>query len=296
MRIIQPVDITPALLYSSNVPEDEYPPWTAGTYIQGDRRIVEHRVYEVLAESTTDAPLAGIVKSPPSWLDVGATNRWRMFDSKVGSTTSYAGAVDVELQPGQVVNAVALLNLRGRDASVTMTDPVDGVVYERELQLVDAGVTNWYDWFFAPIGRQADFVLLDLPAYGTATLRVRVENADDDAAVGELVLGRQAELGVALYGTGVGIIDYSRKSTDEFGITSVVKRDYSKRCEFDVAVDTALVGYVQRLLASIRARPVVWIGDEQHEATLVYGYYRDFSISISTPSYSDGTITVEGLT
>lgn len=296
MRIIQPVDVTPAVLYSSNVAEDEYPPWTAGTYTQGARRILGHRVYEVLAESTSDAPLAGLVTVPPTWLDLGVTNRWRMFDDKVGSVTSHAGTVDVELRPGQVFNAVALLNLTGRDAVVTMTDPVDGVVYERDLQLVDAGVTNWYDWFFAPIGRQADFVLLDLPAYGTATLRVRVENADDTAAVGELVLGRQVELGVALYGTGVGIIDYSRKSTDEFGVTTVVKRDYSKRCEFDVAVDTELVGYVQRTLAGIRARPVVWIGDDAHEATLVYGYYRDFSISISTPSYSDATITVEGLT
>lgn len=125
---------------------------------------------------------------------------------------------------------------------------------------------------------------------------MRVENADDTAAVGELVIGRQVELGVALYGTGVGIIDYSRKSTDEFGVITVVKRDYSKRCEFDVAVDTELVGYVQRTFAGIRARPVVWIGDESQEATLVYGYYRDFSISISTPSFSDATITVEGLT
>lgn len=296
MRIIRPVDVTPAILASSNVPEDDYPPWTAGAYSQGTRRILNHRVYEVLSESTTDTPAAGVAKSPPTWLDVGATNRWRMFDEKVSSLTEQAGSIAVELQPGAVINSVALFNLKGRSATVTLTDPVDGIVYQRTVTLVDAGVTNWYDWFFAPIARQSDFVLLDLPAYGTAKLSVTVDNAGETAAVGHLVMGRQTEIGVAVYGTGVGITDYSRKSTDEFGNTIVVQRNYSKRAEFDVAIDTGQVGIVQRLLASIRTLPVVWIGEESYEATVLFGYYRDFSISISGPSVSDATITVEGLT
>lgn len=296
MRIIRPVDVTPAILLSSNVPEDDYPAWTAGTYSQGDRRMLDHRIYEVLAETTADAPLDGLKKSPPTWLDLGANNRWRMFDDKVSSLTEQAGSIAVELQPGAVINSLALFNLRGREAVVTLTDPVDGVVYQRTVELIDAGVTNWYDWFFAPIPRQTDFVLLDLPAYGTATLSVTIDNADGIAAAGHMVMGRQAEIGVALYGTGVGVIDYSRKTTDEFGNTFVLQRSYSKRAEFDVVIDTEHVGYVQRLLAGIRAQPVVWIGEQSYEATVLFGYYRDFSISISGPSVSDATITVEGLT
>lgn len=37
-------------------------------------------------------------------------------------------------------------------------------------------------------------------------------------------------------------------------------------------------------------------GAEGYESTVLFGYYRDFSISISGPSVSDATITVEGLT
>ncbi len=296
MRIIRPVDVTPAILASSNVPEDDYPAWTAGTYTQGDRRIYQHRIYEVLAETTTDSPAAGVTKSPPTWLDVGATNRWRMFDDKVGSLTEQAGSIAVELQPGAVINSVALFNLLGRSATVTLTDPVDGIVYQRTVSLVDAGVSDWYEWFFAPIGRQTDFVLLDLPAYGTAVLSVTIDNASDTAAVGHLVMGRQAELGVAVYGSGVGITDYSRKETDAFGNSVVVERSFSKRAEFDVVVETPQIGRVQRLLASLRAQPVVWIGAEGYESTFLFGYYRDFQISISGPSVSDASITVEGLT
>jgi hypothetical protein len=296
MRIIKPVEITPAILTSSNVPENDYPAWTAGTYAQGDRRIYQHRIYEVLAETTTDSPTAGVGKSPPTWLDLGATNRWRMFDDKVGSLTERAGSIAVDLQPGAVINSVALFNLLGRSATVTFTDPSEGVVYQRTVSLVDAGVSNWYEWFFSPIGRQTDFVLLDLPAYGGASLSVTVENNTETAACGHLVMGRQADIGVALYGTSVGITDYSRKESDAFGNSVVIQRAFSKRAEFDVMVETPAVSAVQRLLASIRAQPVVWIGAEGYESTFLFGYYRDFQISISGPTVSDATITVEGLT
>lgn len=296
MRIIKPVEITPAILTSSNVPETDYAAWSAATaYSVGDEVTYNHRNYEALVAHAGANPETD-TSDPPKWLDLGATNRWRMFDDRVGSLTEQAGSIAVELQPGAVINSVALFNLLGRSATVTLTDPSEGVVYQRTVSLVDAGVSNWYDYFFAPIGRQTDFVLLDLPAYGTATLSVTVDNADGTAQVGHLVMGRQAEIGVALYGSGVGITDYSRKQTDDFGNAVIVERAFSKRAEFDVSLETSQVARVQRLLAGIRAQPVVWIGEASYEATVLFGYYRDFSISISGPSVSDATITVEGLT
>lgn len=296
MRIIKPVDVTPAILTSSNVPEDDFTAWSAATaYAVGDEVTYNHRNYEALVAHTGANPETD-TSDPPKWLDLGATNRWRMFDDKVGSLTEQAGSIAVELQPGAVINSVALFNLLGRSATVTLTDPAEGIVYQRAVSLVDAGVNNWYDYFFAPIGRQTDFVLLDLPAYGTATLSVTIDNADGTAQVGHLVMGRQAEIGVALYGSGVGITDYSRKQTDDFGNAVIVERAFSKRAEFDVSLETSQVARVQRLLAGIRAQPVVWIGEASYEATVLFGYYRDFSISISGPTVSDATITVEGLT
>ncbi len=296
MRIIKPVEVTPAILTSSNVPETDYAAWSAATaYVVGDKVTYNHRNYEALVAHTGANPETD-TSDPPKWLDLGATNRWRMFDDRVGSLTEQTGSIAVELQPGAVINSVALFNLLGRSATVTLTDPVDGIVYQRSVSLVDAGVSDWYEWFFNPIGRQTDFVLLDLPAYGTAALSVTIDNASDTAAVGHLVMGRQAELGVAVYGSGVGITDYSRKETDTFGNSVVVERSFSKRAEFDVVVETPQIGRVQRLLASLRAQPVVWIGAEGYESTFLFGYYRDFQISISGPSVSDASITVEGLT
>lgn len=295
MKIIKPIDITEAVLVASNVPENDYLPWDLATaYLVGERCRQNHRLYEALLEHSGVDP-GGTATSPATWLDLGLDNRWRMFDDTVGSLTTQAGSIAVTLQPGTVINALALFNLQGRTVTVAMSDPHEGEVYRRELSLVDAGVNNWYDWCFAPIGRRTDIVLLDLPAYGTAQLAVTIDNAEDPAACGHLVTGAQADLGVALYGTSVGITDYSRKDTDDFGNPIVVERAYSKRAEFDLSLDTAQVGTIQRLLASIRARPVVWIGALDYESTVLFGFFKDFNLSISGPSLSDGTLTVEGL-
>ena len=290
MRLIKPVEITPAKLVSSNVAETDYPEWVAGTYALGDRRIKDHHIYESLAAANTFDP-----SDTTKWLDIGSTNRWRMFDNKVESLTTNPGAIVVTIKPGSVVNSLALFNLQGKSVTVSVVDPIEGEVYRKEVSLVDAGVTNWYDWFFEPIGIRTDLVILDMPAYGSANVVVTIDAGAEVAAVGHLVIGAVKQIGTALYGSAVGITDYSRKTTDVFGNTVVVQRSFSNRAEFDVSLDTSEVTRIRRLLAELRATPVVWIGEESYEATILFGFYKDFQIVFSGPTVSDCSITVEGV-
>lgn len=298
MRVIKPVVIGEAQLVSSNVPENDYAVWSStATYAIDARVILDHQVWEAVSAVPAGVkPGAEVVDkdNPAKWNLIGATNRWRMFDNKVESLTTNPGSVEVTIRPGTVVNSLALFNLKGRSATVSMVDPLEGEVYRKQVSLIDAGVTNWYDWFFEPIGVRTDLVVLDMPAYGSADIVVTVEAADE-AAVGHLVIGAVKTIGVALYGSSVGITDYSRKTTDEFGNTTVIRRSYSNRAEFDVSLETSEVARVRRLLAELRATPVVWIGEESYEATILFGFYKDFQIVFSGPTVSDCSITVEGV-
>lgn len=290
MRLIKPVEITPAKLISSSVPETDYPAWVAGTYALGDKRIRDHHIYESLAAANTADP-----SDTTKWQDLGLTNRWRMFDNKVESLTTNPGTIEVTINPGEVVNSLALFNLKGKSVTVTMIDALEGEVYRKEVSLVDAAVTNWFDWFFEPVGIRTDVVVLDMPAYGSANIVVTVDGEPGVAAVGHFVIGSVKQIGTALYGSSVGINDYSRKTTDDFGNTVVIQRSFSSRAEFDVALDTSEVTRVRRLLAELRATPVVWIGEETYEATILFGFYRDFQIVFSGPTVSDCSITIEGV-
>lgn len=299
MRVIKPIVIGEAQLVSSNVPETDYPAWSAtATYAIGDRVILDHQVWEAVSAVPAGVkPGAEVVDkdNPAKWNLIGATNRWRMFDNKVESLTTNPGSVEVTIRPGAVVNSLALFNLKGRSVTVSMVDPLEGEVYRKEISLVDAGVTNWHDWFFEPIGRRTDLVVLDMPAYGSADIVVTIDAGSATAAAGHVVIGSIRSIGTALYGSSVGINDYSRKSTDEFGNTVVIQRSFSNRAEFDVSLDTSDVTRVRRLLAELRATPVVWIGEETYEATILFGFYKDFQIVFSGPTVSDCSITVEGV-
>lgn len=296
MIIIQPVPVTAAMLTASNVPETDAPAWAAGTYTDGQQRIYNHRVYEVIVASTTDRPDLGAVASPPTWLDIGATNRFKMFDQIISTQTIYTAEIDVDVTPGTIINAAAFFGLSGNSITLTMTDPIEGVVYTETRDLQDNSlIIDWYSYFFENIAFLPDMVFLNLPAYGSAMLTAVIDGGAGDAKVGEVVIGKQRKLGVSNFGTSVSIIDYSVKSTDAFGNTIITQRAYSKRADYDVTVETNSVAAVQKALADIRTTPTVFIGDENRSETAVYGFYKQFNIVLSTPSISDCSIEVEGL-
>ena len=295
MIIVQPVPVTSAMVTASNVTITDTL-WTAGTYTLNTQRYVGTRLYKVIVASTTDNPTVGVTLTPPSWQDIGAINRFKMFDQVVNTQTTRTGLIDVNVLPGTIINALAMFDLDGVSTTITMTDPVEGVVFNETKSLQDNTIIiDWYSYFFESITTRSDVVFLGLPAYGSATIRIQVNAGASTAAIGEVVIGKQRNLGVTNFGTSVSILDYSRKETDEFGNTVVETRPFSKRADFDVTVETGSVAAVQKALASIRTTPTVFIGDEDRAETIVYGFYRGFNIIISTPSISDCSIEVEGL-
>lgn len=299
MKIIRPITVTDAVLDSSNVPENDFAEWASGTtYADGDKVIVlsTHRIYESLVGSNTGNDPT--TDDGTNWLDISATNRWKAFDQTITDQTTNTTSVTYTFDPQSLTNAIAFFNVDGTEIEVTVTDPTDGVVYDNTVSLVDNGaVDNWYGYFFEPIVRRSEIVLLDLPNYASATIDVSINaNTGDDAKVGQIVFGSQKTLGLTTYGTSLGIQDYSTKDTDAFGNVVITERRFAQLVDYDVKMATSTVRDVQKTLASYRATPLVYTGtDDGTYGDLVYGYYRSFGINISTPSYSDATIEVEGL-
>jgi len=297
MRFIRPTIFAPSMLVSSNVPENDYAEWVAGTYPKGTRKILAatHMIYEVLATTTADSPLDGLAKGTPTWMVVSFTNKYKMFDDVIGTQTTNPLKVDVVMRPGTVVNSLALFNLAGKSVTITVTDPVEGVVFNRKISLIRAGVDNWYDWFFEDIDYRTNVVVLDMPAYGTADIRVVVESTGT-AAVGILINGKLQTIGTALWDASVGIDDYSRKVRDPtFGTMTVIQRSFSDVGDFPIQVETIRIDKIKKMLTEIRATPVVWVAEEKYESTIIYGFYKTFRFPFSGPDFSQGTISIEGV-
>ncbi|MFC6413062.1 hypothetical protein ACFP9X_09815, partial [Massilia varians] len=149
MKIIKPTVITDAMLVSSSVPEPDlgeevWDPLKA--YLVGDVviRSTTHRKYQrTTAGTTSEAPES----DSANWFDVGPTNRWAMFDRKVGTLTRSPDSLVVVLRTGGV-SGVGALELTGRELKVTLTDSPGGVVvYSRTIPLDGTLITSVYDWF-----------------------------------------------------------------------------------------------------------------------------------------------------
>lgn len=297
MRVIKSIETTDAILTNSNILENEHPLWVSGTtYSIDDKVIYQHRIYNrVIAGGGTLAPDLDLT----NWSDLGATNKYRMFDNIISSVSSRTGGIQFTLTPNQVVNSIALLNVNASTVRVVMNDPVEGVVYDKTKQLRSSGeVTDYFSYFFAPLVSLTDLntaIFLDLPTRPTATITVYISSGVALVEVGEVVYGIQSVVGRTNYGTSIGIKSYSRKDIDEFGKVTVVKRKNSKYCEYDVDIDNTNLVFVQRLFQDIDSVPCVFIGNPDMEELIVYGFYSDFKSTISFPTVSKCTLRVEGL-
>lgn len=300
MIVITPQTLTTAQI-NSNAALSEYPEWVSGTNYALGARVYYQPMgalypldYELIldGESHTIPP----DQQPTHWLELGVSNRFRMFDGVIGDATMRAESLSVEITPGTVVNGIGFFGLAGSEIRVRVTDPIEGLVYDKTEPLIDnTDVTDWFAYFFTPIEARSDVSFLDLPNYGTATIRIDVEAAGSIAMIGESVLGKQRMLGVTNFGTQIGTKSYSRKNVDEFGRVTVVKRRNVKLVDFDVTFETRRAESVQRTVNDLIDTPTLYIGDNKYGSTIVYGFLLDFKVPLETPSISNGTLQVEGL-
>lgn len=297
--LIRPIAVNDARLTSSTVAEpavtiDADPAaWNAATaYLEDDRvsRITLHKIYQrVVAGTTATAPESDTT----NWVEVGPTNRWKMFDASIESQTTGADSVVVALTPGALADQLALLNLDANSVRVQVADSG----YDRTVTLKTRSVRSWYDYFFEPFALKTEIVFTGLPLRMSNVITITIEKTGGTAGVGACVLGLSKVIGRTEMGASAGILDYSSKSTDAFGNTTVVERAYSKRMNVSVWVESGKVDEVQRLFADYRATPLVWVGaGNLYGALIVYGFYKSFEIVINYPNYSNCSLEIEGLT
>ncbi len=107
--------------------------------------------------------------------------------------------------------------------------------------------------------------------------------------------GEVIDLGTTEAAPTIGITDYSRRVTDDFGVTSVVERSFSRRMSVRLAVPYTGVDALQRRLADLRGTSALWVADDRFAWLSVQGFYKDFAIDLNTAPLSYCTLTVEGL-
>jgi len=297
MKIIRPNPITSSMV-TTNVAE-LYANWSsATTYALADRVVFGDSVYESVQSSNLNK---NPETEPTWWIRIGSTQQMAAFDGQLSDVVTSTNDIEIIVQPNSIIDSISYFGLIGYKATITVKDGgASGViVYEDEVFLDGSESVSWYQYFFFdPFLSKNQVLFTNIPPIGDPYIVITVEGLSGTRQVGEIVMGRLYSLGCAAFGATAGIIDYSRKDTDDFGNTTFVRRAFSKRVECQVIIQNFDLNRVQRVLYDVRATPLTWIVADDprfEEPLVVYGFYRDFVTEIAYPNHSLCNIEIEGL-
>lgn len=297
-KIIKPTPITAAMLLSSTAAEPGpgetlYNPATSyalGAVVIG----TDHIVYESLVAANSGNPLSNATK----WLNTKKpSNRWAVYDRRIGTATTVASPFTQVLQPG-AVSGVGLLELVGREVAFSMKNaPGGAVVYSKTVSLDGTIITSIYEWFFADYEQLTDLVLTDLPGhYPSCELTIALTGTSN-VSCGLTQVGQIIEVGGTQRGASVGLIDYTKKIIDSWGYLDIQEGTWSKRCSLKIYTAKADFNKIYRRLAALRATPCICIGADTpgYEPFIQYGLIKDFTIVVEYELHHMCNLEFEGL-
>jgi hypothetical protein len=267
--------------------------YNAGTtYALDDYAVYQGQLWQAaVAGESGNTPSATSVK----WTRIGATNRFKAFDGFLQDMTSLPGGISYVMQFADLVTDLAILRASGNEARVTMTDAVEGLVYDQTFPLQDdSAIIDAWAYCFAPFIFNDTVLAEELPPFAGAEISITIDGTA--TTCGQIIFGAGLLMGSVKVGTSVGIESYSIKGRDDFNRSLVVARPYSDTVDFDLSISTTQVGYVKRRLAEREALPTLYYmsGGGPYGA-VAYGFFQNFDILHSTAVLADCVLEIEGL-
>lgn len=302
------VDIMPIQEYmlETNLPSDDYGEYDSEHYYSsGEIAVVSstNMLYQSLVDDNKGVwPEDGRLEVPPKWKRLRPTNTWAMFDGKLNTSseseemmaTGHPG-ISAYISADTHCDTLALFGVSSDSVLVEVGTSSGEVVYSREVDTLSSpNVVDWYSYFTEPLAHTGNIVLTDMNVMPGDTIEIFIRG--EPAMCSHVLVGRSVELGKAIYGSSVGITDYSTKEFDEFGSPVIVERGFSKKGNFDVEMPAQRLDNAIRKMQEYRATATLWIGSDIHDATMIYGFYWDFEVVLESHGNYELAIEIEGLT
>ena len=270
MKVVAPITISaPSGIITSTTavePAAGEVAWNAATsYTVGQTAFLAstHRVYKNVlggVEATPPDASIGAGTTPVRWQDIGATNKFAMFDLLSNQQTLLASPLTVVLTPGVRVGAIGLLGVEADTVRVSMTS--GGVtVYDTGVQnLRLRNTTKWTEYFFGTFGYLPVFGKFDLPMFTNGVITVTLAKGSGSVKCAGVVLGTPVEIGGVQYSAESNIQDYSITTRDAFGNVTLVPRKTVPLTTQTLILNSSDVNKLIALRTALRATPALWSG------------------------------------
>jgi hypothetical protein len=273
-------------------------PTSPAAYANGDEvvKVSTHRRYRSAKDGNIDDPELGVTLSPPTWVDIGPTNKWAMFDKKPSIQSVNGDEIKITIRPGQFTQSISGFNLSGvNTVNVKVIDDADGETYNEDIEMNDSSrVVGLLSYFTSPIVYKSDFTLTNLPAYRTSNIELTMSGSNIRA--GAILVGDYIQIGRELAGTSYNSNPITIRTPDGFGGFDITRRGVSDTISFKVGYQKPEFEFIRNTLKSIDGLYCVFIGEGDVGAGLTtYGLLDPFNAPIETPTANELTFDVIGV-
>jgi hypothetical protein len=232
------------------------------------------------------------------WLDLGPTNRWAWADTAVKTQMIYReGTFQMSIRPGKRIDTVGFVNTQGSAMTIEVIDGnTETVKQTKVLPLVGGMKTaSWHEFFFASRSGEDNGLITGITCSSVDTVRITVEPLDGEVRIGFIAPGVLENLGVSVYGSNIGIMDFSLHERDEWGNAILRPGDYADRLDQDFEIENKKLAAVKKRLTALRAKTVLWVAAIDVPSTIILGVYEEFEIVLEYWSWSTANISLRGM-
>jgi hypothetical protein len=237
-----------------------------------------------------------LAENTATWLDIGPTNKWAMFDKKIVTTTNSDDGFEVVINPSGNVSAIGFFGCSGISGiDISMKNSIGEVVYTNEIDMIDVStIYDHYTYYLYQLVYKDEIALVDLPPIGGA--EITLSFAGSNVAVGAIPMGFANNIGILhADGTSTDTTDYSTQEYDAFGELTYNEKPIVNINTYAAVVSKSVNPYIQRLIRNARGRNGLWIGDiGDGQQLLTYGRFERSPISYQYPKTIKYSFTVRG--
>jgi hypothetical protein len=281
-------------LVYSNVAITETPYNSGSTYATGAQVYdpATYLMYQSLIANNTGKALTDTTSWTPLNVPV---NRWKMFDQYNQTQTSNPEEIIIVISTRTLARGAFLGNIDGLDARYSVTDLTTGLVYQETQNLTQSNSkSSLYRWGFERIRRKRVTSTTKLPPYANALVTIAIRKPGGTAKCGVAVVGSTIDLGLAQYGLGRGIKDWSTVQFNFDGTEDSTPRGFSKTMELDVVIDNSNMDYAIDTMEDLRQKPVAWVATDLYSSAGIFGKYQSFKNVIENYPQSKMSLQIQG--
>jgi len=258
--------------------------------------IVQHQgyIYESIKEDNRDEPLLN--SNSLSWMKISRTNKYKMFDDKLSTSTSFKDILIYEFIADDV-DTICFFNLVAKNVKVEIYS-YDELVYTKEESTYIRYVSNWWEWTVQKAKQKTIIYFNELPSFYNAKLKVTIQNLNSIASCSSLVFGKSLDFGFTLIEPKPisSIRNLISKNKQKDGSVKIETSKTYKRVVLTVLIDVLRVDEFQQFLEKHSIEPMLFISERQDnlEALIVFGFFKDFEQAIGL-NFSQYQIEIEGI-